>query len=375
MSDTLTAADRIADREPRQRRRRRGPLIAAVLVVLVAAGGAATVLGLGAHDPGQGKAAASDLPPATATVTKQTLHDTETVDGELGYGAATDVIGRLPGTITWLPDTGDRIGRGKRLYEVDDRPVTLMYGTLPAYRELRQGVEGRDVKQLERNLKALGYDGFTVDDEYTYATAVAVEEWQDDRGLEETGTVPLGQVVFAPGAVRVDSVVAERGGPATPGGKVLSYTGTGKAVTAELDTSDQRLAKKGAKVKVTLPDDTTITGRVDEVATVIVPGGNGEEATTQVEVTVALKGKKAQRAADEYAMAAVDVAFTAGTRKNVLTVPVAALVALREGGYGLEVVSGGTSSYVPVETGLFADGRVEVSGDGIGAGTIVGMPK
>ncbi len=366
--------DPMPGREHRQRRRRRGPLIAAVLVVLVA-GGAATVLGFGASDPGQGKAAASDLPPATATVTRQTLRDTETVDGELGYGTTTDVIGRLPGTITWLPGTGDRITRGKRLYEVDDRPVTLMYGTLPAYRELRQGVEGRDVKQLERNLRALGYDGFTVDDEYTYATAVAVQEWQDDRGLEETGTVPLGQVVFAPGAVRVDSVEAERGGPATPGGRVLSYTGTGKAVTADLDPGDQRLAKKGAKVEITLPDDTTVTGRVDEVATVIEPGGNGEQATTKVEVTIALNGKKAQRAAREYAMAAVDVTFTAGTREDVLTVPVAALVALREGGYGLEVVSGGASAYVPVETGLFADGRVEVSGDGIGEGTVVGMPK
>ena len=50
-------------------------------------------------------------------------------------------------------------------------------------------------------------------------------------------------------------------------------------------------------------------------------------------------------------------------RKDVLTVPVAALVVLREGGYGVEVVDGGTSRYVAVKTGLFADGRVEVTGD------------
>jgi multidrug efflux pump subunit AcrA (membrane-fusion protein) len=73
----------------------------------------------------------------------------------------------------------------------------------------------------------------------------------------------------------------------------------------------------------------------------------------------------------------VHVVFTSGIRENVLTVPVAALLALAEGGYGVEVVQGSTSTYVPVTTGLFADGRVEISGGGtaIAEGTRVGMPK
>jgi hypothetical protein len=59
----------------------------------------------------------------------------------------------------------------------------------------------------------------------------------------------------------------------------------------------------------------------------------------------------------------------------VLTVPVTALLALSGGGYGLEVISGGTASYVQVDTGLFAGGRVEVTGEGIDEGTVVGMPE
>ncbi|GAA3107035.1 peptidoglycan-binding domain-containing protein [Nonomuraea salmonea] len=59
---------------------------------------------------------------------------------------------------------------------------------------------GKDVESLERNLDKLGYDGFTVDDEFTWDTAQAVMEWQDDRGLPETGVVELGRVVFAPPA-------------------------------------------------------------------------------------------------------------------------------------------------------------------------------
>ncbi|MGV9778074.1 efflux RND transporter periplasmic adaptor subunit [Streptosporangium sp. NPDC003464] len=318
----------------------------------------------------------SGLPPKTAGVTRQTLVDTQSADGELGYGPATTATSRLSGTLTRLPDTGDRITRGRALYEVDDRPVTLMYGALPAYRALSQGVEGPDVKQLERNLKALGYRGFTVDEEYTYATAEAVMRWQEDRGLEETGTVELGRVVFAPHAVRVESLQAGEGDLTAPGGKVLAYTGTTRAVTVELDTADQRLAKKGAKVTVTLPDDTTVRGRVDEVTTVIEPGdGQGGDAQTKVEVVVGLTGRNARKAVGAYALASVDVSFTAGTRKNVLTVPVAALLALQEGGFGVEVVKGSTSTYVPVRTGLFSGGRVEISGDGITEGTAVGMPK
>jgi peptidoglycan hydrolase-like protein with peptidoglycan-binding domain len=248
-----------------------------------------------------------------------------------------------------------------------------MYGDTPAYRDLKIGVEGNDVENLERNLSKLGYDGFTVDDEYTYDTAEAVMEWQEDRGLDETGVVELGRVVFAPGKVRVESIESEEGQPAQPGQKVLTYTGTSKVVTVELEAEDQRMAKKGAKVEVTLPDGKSVNGKVTEVATVIVPGeSQNADPETRVEALVSIGNAKAANGLDK---ASVDVTFTASRRKNVLTVPVAALVALQEGGFGLEIVEGGTSRYIAVETGLFAGGRVEVEGDGLTEGMTVGMPK
>jgi len=71
----------------------------------------------------------------------------------------------------------------------------------------------------------------------------------------------------------------------------------------------------------------------------------------------------------------VTVNFTSQQHKNVLAVPVAALLALSEGGYGVQVVQGSSSRIVAVETGLFADGRVEISGPGISAGMSVGVPQ
>jgi hypothetical protein len=341
---------------------------------VLVSGGAVALATLGIGRDASGGEAESGLPPRTAAVTRQSLKDIRSEDGVLGFGATTTVAGRLPGTFTALPAEGARIGRGRVLYEVDDKPVMLMYGSTPAYRALTVGDEGEDVRQLEANLAALGYTGFTVDKAYSDRTAKAVEEWQKDQGLPRTGEIEFGRVVFAPGAVRVNSLQAAEGDPAAPGGKVLAYTGTDKAVSMELDTADRQLAKKGTKVAVRLPDDTTVEGTVTEVHTVIQPAAGQQEAKTKVKVVVGLRGEKAQKASAAYALAAVHVDFTADTRRDVLTVPVAALLVLAEGGFGVEVVEGATSRYLPVTTGLFADGRVEISGSGVTEGTRVGMP-
>jgi hypothetical protein len=72
--------------------------------------------------------------------------------------------------------------------------------------------------------------------------------------------------------------------------------------------------------------------------------------------------------------AAVTVALTAGQRRDVLTVPVAALLALAEGGYGVQVVDAGSTRIVAVQTGLFADAEVEIAGTGLRPGLKVVMP-
>lgn len=349
--------------------RRTLAVVSGLTVVVLGAAAAALAM---ADRGDAGQVADAGLPPATATVTRQTLADTRTVDGSLGYGVTATAASRAPGTVTYLPASGGVVKRGKPLVKIDNQPVILWYGAMPAYRALGPDDEGVDVKQVEQNLHALGYRGFTVDDEYTDATADAVEEWQEDVGLPETGRLALGQVLFAADAVRVDSLSAAVGDAVSPGAKLLSYSGTARAVTVDLEPADQRMARIGAAVSVELPDGAPVGGKVTAATTVIVPAsGADQEPTTVVEVTVALDDPK--KAAD-YALASVDVTFTAAEREDVLTVPVAALVALAEGGFGVEVVDGSSSHYVAVKTGLFSGGRVEVTADGIAEGTVVGVP-
>ncbi|MGN9908556.1 peptidoglycan-binding protein [Phytohabitans sp. LJ34] len=351
-------------------KRKRGRALLVAGVAVAAAGGSAAAVTLDRGD--SGKAGGSTLPPATAQVQRSTLVDAETVDGTLGYGTETAVTPRLRGTVTWLPAAGSTVKRGGRLYGVDDTPVVLLRGTLPLYRPLAPGVEGADVKQFEQNLSALGYDGFTIDEEYTDSTADAVREWQEDLGLDETGTVEVGRVAYAVGDVRIYEVGGQVGDPAG-GQPVLSYTGTTRVVTVDLDVDQQRLAAKGAAVSVELPDGRTADGKVASVETVIeLGGGTGQEQEpeTKLEVTVALTDQKGLGTLDQ---AAVDVSFTAEKREDVLSVPVAALLALAEGGYGVQVVDGASTRIVPVEIGMFSAGRVEVTGDGLAEGTTVGV--
>jgi peptidoglycan hydrolase-like protein with peptidoglycan-binding domain len=346
-------------------------ILGAAAAVVVVGAAAAAAVGLGGAD--EGTAEANALPPATAEVTRQTLIDAETISGELGYGAETTLRSRLGGTVTWLAPTGSTVKRGGVLFRVDNSPVVLLVGPLPAYRDLSSGAEGSDVKQFERNLAALGYDGFTVDDEYNSSTAEAVRDWQEDLGLEETGRVEQGRVVYAAGPVRIDAHSGNVGDPAQPGEAVMTATGTARVVTVLLDVEDQRLASKGAAVRVGVPGGEEVPGKITGVTTVIEESAEPEgDPETKIEVTVSVTKPAALAGLDS---ASVDVDFTASERKDVLTVPVAALLALAEGGYGVEIVSGSTSRIVAVETGLFADGRVEVAGADLTEGMTVGMPS
>jgi peptidoglycan hydrolase-like protein with peptidoglycan-binding domain len=330
------------------------------------------------------------LPPATADVTRTTLVETKTVSGTLGYGAPVLIRAAAAerGTLTWIAPVGAKVRRGEPLFKVDERPVVALYGSVPLYRTLREGAKGADVRQLERNLAALGYTGFTVDGSYNAATAEAVRAWQTKLGLPATGTVELGQVVFTPEAVRIAGQAALVGD--TVGGNsvvgphpVLNYTGTTRLVTVELEVADQALAVKGRTVTVTVPGLRPVKGKISQVGTVVTaqgatPEGATPEGTTpaasdaRIEVTVTVANQKALGSLEA---APVDVDFVSSKREDVLAVPVAALLALTRGGFGLEVVDGAATRIVPVKTGIFAAGRVEVRGKGIAEGVRVGVPK
>ncbi|MEV4581055.1 peptidoglycan-binding protein [Nonomuraea jabiensis] len=349
---------------------RKGILLSGGTVLAVAATWTAVAV---MNDGVPGAAAPARPPvPATADITRQDLVETKTVDGALTYAGERRIASGASGTVTWVAAQGAVVRRGRPLLKVDRRPLVLMYGSLPLYRTLQRGVsDGPDVEQLERNLKALGYgDYLTVDDHFSYATEQAVKDWQDDRGLAESGRVDAAQVVFQPAAVRVTDAKAELGARTAPGQQALTVSGIRRLVHVDLDTGDQSLARKGAKVTVTLPGGERAAGRITSVGTVAESSGSERDATTTIDVDITL-AKPPRTKLDQ---APVEVEMASARHANVLAVPVEALLALREGGFGVEVVEDAASRIVAVETGAFGGGLVEVKGAGLAEGMKVGVP-
>jgi hypothetical protein len=185
---------------------------------------------LGADLPGSSSGASKPKSSGASSVQRRTLVATDTQSGTLGFAHPRTVFGRLSGTITWLPAVGALIKPGQAVYKVDGAPVTLMDGTVPAYRDLSQGVsDGPDIQQLKTNLVALGFDPshqITINQTYDSATASAVDNWQSSLGETQTGSVTLGHVVFLPGPQRITSVTAALGGT---GGSGSGSSGSGSS--------------------------------------------------------------------------------------------------------------------------------------------------
>jgi peptidoglycan hydrolase-like protein with peptidoglycan-binding domain len=280
-------------------------------------------------------------------------------------------------TFTMLPAVGRVIRRGQTLYRISGRPVVLLYGSVTPWRAFRAGMSpGRDVAQLNANLRALGYGRRLSGERFTAQTATAIKAFQAAHGLIQTGKLLLGSVVFNPRAVRVTSVTPTLGAAVQPG-PVLGVSSTRRQVTIALDATRQAEVEVGDPVTITLPDSRTTPGVVSSVSSVATTPSSDDadsSSTPTVEVRVIPTEPAATGRLDQ---APVNVSITTATVENALVVPVNALLALAGGGYAVEEVgAGGVRRIVPVEVGLFDDsqGLVEVTGTGLRAGQRIVVP-
>jgi putative ABC transport system ATP-binding protein len=346
---------RIWRRLPRSRPRALALALAGAVV-----GAAAALLAL-AGVFGSAESDAESAPSATAIVARRDLVQRVTVSGTLGYSDTRTLVSYRRGTITSLPEEGRVLRPGAVLYRVDEHPVVLFAGRGPDWRPLAEGVsDGRDVRQLEQNLRALGYDDereLTIDDRFDAATAAAVARWQEDLGLAATGRVKLGDIVFLPGVRRIGTVAASLGDPVRPGARVMATSSTQRLVTAQIDASDQQDVTVGDQATIDLRNSTTTTGTISKVGKVAsaaetsdgqMAGGSAPPSTIPFEVR-----PKKPAVVGTLDQAPVDVGVTSERAKNALSVPVSALLALRGGRYGVEVVRAGTTSVVEVTPGLY----------------------
>jgi peptidoglycan hydrolase-like protein with peptidoglycan-binding domain len=268
---------------------------------------------------------------------------------------------------------------------------------LPAWRDFEIGMEpGTDVLQLKENLVALGYGNFKnlrKDNVFDDETSRVISRMQSSLGLTTNGSLSFGEVIFMPGSSvigsntqfpQTGSMVTDKTTLLTltplqgvnttimSNGDVVEEATSLQRVSTQIDVADQTLVVVGTNVKIELPNDQLVDGRVASVGDVaIVPSGN-QAGNPYLEVTIDLVGTEDLQ---QWTGASVVVSVTESVASNVLSAPITGLLALLGGGYALEVAENTGTRLVAVELGVYADNWVEISGNGLDENTLVVIPK
>lgn len=312
---------------------------------------------------------------ATASVQQGSLNGQVSLTGTLSYAKQADgsdypIVNQAAGTYTKLPLAGQVVKCGQVLYWVDDQPVLLLCGSRPFYRDLYEGRDGWDVAMLNKNLRDLGYDADDGDD-FTWETENGLEDLQDDRGIDDTGRLNVGDAVVLPGPVRLAEVTAQLGGRAAPGSPLGAAVTTRREVEVKLSASQQAQVKVGNKAQITLPDNKVVTGKVSRISAV---AEMDQDGNVTIPAYLTLDKPKDAGTLDA---AEVRVQITTAGVNSALKVPVTALIGTDGGGFAVERVdAAGTHSTVAVKLGMFDDsaGMVQVTGD-LKAGDRVVVPS
>ncbi|MCE7001417.1 peptidoglycan-binding protein [Kibdelosporangium philippinense] len=305
----------------------------------------------------------------TVPVTRGDLVSSVQQPGQLGYLGSVQLVAQRQGTVTAMPTVGQVISLGQQVYAVDQRPIPLLYGSLPFYRTLNRAVEGEDVRQLERNLVDLGHASFTPDLSYTTSTVHAVKRWQKSLGLMETGMVSPGDAVVGSGPVRVVATNGLVGAMARPGDAVVTGTGTSHGVHVDLDRRHRSMAAVDQTVHVRLFGGRTVAGVVKTIAAVA--SSVDDRETIGVDILITSPSAELGGVFE----GPVTVVFPGESRRGVLTVPVEALTVMPGGAYAVVVVGPSGRQTVEVTPGLFTSSRVEITGAGVVEGTRVEVPS
>ena len=304
----------------------------------------------------------------TASVTSTDFVESTEVGGTLGFGPTEALPNQASGIVTWAPEPGSVIDFGEVLYEVDGRPVLLFEGVEPMYRSYESRMsDGADVQRLEQLLLDLGFFEGTVDEDFTSLTEAAIEDWETELGVEATGEVRLGSIVFRPEPVRIAAVSVPVGAHVS-GASVVTISSTDRVVSVDLDTSLAGILAEGDRVDVELPDESVVTGVVSSRSGVAVTEGSGPNATSYLPIEIVLDGS-----GTNFDESPVTVVVEEILEADAVAVPIASLLALAEGGYAVEVVVDDRPVLIPVELGTFLVNEVSVVG-AIAPGDLVVVP-
>lgn len=338
-------------------------------------GGVVAVLFVAAAAFGAGRVVALDAPagdaqseaPVTVTVSEEEVGRTFQLNTTVTQERVPLAANLLAGVVTWVGASGE-FGQGQTLYEVAGVPVRAVAGSTPFYRALAPDMAGQDVRQLNQVLADLGYLA-GVDDQFDTWTENALKDWQDDLGMEETGSVALGELVAVPAlpaTLFLDPQVARPGGVLAGDEDIVSQTAGSPSFFLEVSESQAQQIPSTATVEVINGENTWDA---------VIADSKRDEAQNVTDLVLTAPDGSAV-CGDECASLPASEKLYLPSRVQVVApesgpaVPVAALSTQPDGSVTLAVVSAaGAVEQRPVTVRAAQDGIAIV--DGVQVGEVV----
>ncbi|GLW91633.1 hypothetical protein [Actinokineospora globicatena] len=406
--------------------------LAVVVGLALAAGGGALVGANYIKSPAQvaAEAAAPPSGPVTVAVEKRIVRATMVVRGDVTPESSFVVAAPAPREVAkpvltrLAGDVGHVVAAGQVVAEVSGRPVIVLPGPTPAYRDLAPGAKGDDVAQLQEALRDLGHRVTDARGIYGISTGAAVVALYRSTGYEAQPTgpdddrqikaatrqvrdlqrahdevppegkaaaartladakedladlvartgpvVPIGEIAFSPVLpARIVARPVPLGGAVT--GELVTLAGGRLVVRARVDERNAQLVRAGMAVEgVSEMHGKQFVGTVAEIAPgtppggvpqpAAQPGGGGVRPPTDPRPQITVHPAQPL----DVSMVGQNVRLTviaAGTDHDVLVVPLAA-VSAREGGQAVVVrLTGGREERLVVTPGVSGGGFVEVT--------------
>ena len=291
--------------------------------------------------------------------------------GATGGGSSTNGASsnaRVTQTVTSVITDGARVGLGDVLYTVDSQPVVALSGVLPAWRTLSTSSDdGPDIQQLETSLVSLGYDPdgtVAVDNVFDAKTKAMVKRWQEGLGIEATGTVELGSIVFLPTSTTVSSVTAKVGDAVGDGDTIVTLTAATQDVVIDVPDGDESFVVPGLEVALG-----SATGTVSVLRSV------ERDGAVVVQAVIAPSAPIEGVANGETVTVTITRDALPGDAANVLIAPAEALLSHIDGTYAVQVQGAdGAVTWHTVELLGVSGNKVAIRGDSIADGTLVLVP-
>lgn len=265
---------------------------------------------------------------------------------------------------------GDEAKPGDVLYSVNQRPVVIAEGDVPAYRDLSSEETGADIEQWQRMLTATGFYSGDITGNMLSATIDATRKWQKSVGLPDTGVVNLGDVIFVPHLptrVSLDTEKIARDLQVAGGEPVVRALPSTPVFSIPATSLQAQMMPVGTKVEITTPSGGTWNA---------VTGSQTPDREAPSTINVALEPVTGESiCGSECGQVPVTGQSTLSTR--IITVPtvqglVVPSAALITDAQGQLAVIRDTGERIPVKVLAAANGQSVV--EGVDEGTVVRVP-